>query len=265
MKKAIVVGGWSITLATACASGVSMEEAQTTYTGETTGPSAGEAMAPRRATEKSGDFLLPGALVLPNRSVIFGRSVDSWIESWWRWTFSVPAERNPELVLDADCGIGQTERVYFVPLYDGAKSFERTCRIPFGKPVLIPAWAVINDYPCPDPTFEPAPGQTLEAFLRDGAIAYTNLVRDLTVQWNERIVDLSVRRNTGDLFEFQAHPSLIGKLPDPCLQGTRQPGVSDGYWLMVLPNRGEHVLRVRAVHPSGDLIDQTYRLEVAWR
>jgi hypothetical protein len=210
----------------------------------------------------SGDSFFRGAVAWPNDSALLGRSFDSWIESWWRWTFSVPAERNPELVLDADCGVDQAERVYFVPLYDGAKTFERTCRVPFGKPVLFPVWAVINDYPCPDPTFEPAPGQTLDAFLREGAMAYTNLVQDFAVQWNGRNVDLGSRRNTGHLFEFQAHRSLVGKLPDPCLRGTMQPGVSDGYWLMVLPSPGEHVVRVRATHPSGEPIDQTYRIKV---
>jgi hypothetical protein len=259
MKKRSVIIGCAVAFATAC--GPAVEGLASTSVDEGAPPSVDRTMPPLAAIEDSGEFL-PSAKVLPAAFPVRGRSFDFWIKSWWRWTFAVPAEQNPELVLDADCGIAQDERVFFVPLYDGAKTFERTCRVPLGKPVLVPIWTVINDYPCPDQAFEPAPGQSLEAFLREGAVAYNDLVRDLTVQWNGRAVDLAQHRHTGDLFYFQAHASLIGKLPDPCLQGTKQPGVSDGWWLMILPSRGSHSVRVRAVDPSGDPVDFTYRFDV---
>jgi hypothetical protein len=43
------------------------------------------------------------------------------------------------------------------------------CTIPAGK--VDPGASslrLINDYPCPDPSFEPAAGQTLEDFLTQG-------------------------------------------------------------------------------------------------
>ena len=47
------------------------------------------------------------------------------MKAWWRWTFAVPAASNPELVLEADCGVGQSGPVFFVPSYDGAETFEQ--------------------------------------------------------------------------------------------------------------------------------------------
>jgi hypothetical protein len=204
-----------------------------------------------------------GVWAVPSSATVLGRSIDSWTESWWHWTFAVPAAQNPELVLTADCGVGQDGRVFFVPAYDGARIYERTCHIPFGKPVLVPLWVVVNDYPCPDPTFEPAPGQSLEAFLREGAIAYNDLVANMVVTLDGKSIDEDAHRHTTRLFHFEAHASLVGALPDPCLLGTRQPGVSDGFWLMLLAAPGEHVVRVQAVDPLGQPFDHTYRLKVA--
>lgn len=214
------------------------------------------------AASRDAGHHLDRAWVLDPAAVVFGRRVTAWTEAWWRWTFAVPAAANPELVLDADCGVGQSGPVFFVPSYDGAETFERTCAVPAWRPVLVPLWVVVNDYPCPDPSFQPAPGQSLEAFLTEGARAYDDLVTGLTVTVDGRAIDPGPHRHTTGLFEFTAEPSLVGQLPDACLQGVRQPGVGDGWWLMLALAPGRHVVDVHATTPWGSPFGATYRLNV---
>jgi hypothetical protein len=202
------------------------------------------------------------ATVLSPSSLLFERNLASWSESWWRWTFSVPAERNPELVLDSACDVGQSDSVFFVPSYEST-TFQRTCRVPAGKPVLVPLAVIINDYPCPDPAFEPAPGQSLEAFLTAGAKAYNDLVQGLQVTVDGEAIDVAPHRHTSRLFQFTANRSLVGILPDTCLQSSRQPGVSDGWWLALRLAPGPHVVHVLATDPAANRVDQTYRLNAA--
>lgn len=205
----------------------------------------------------------PDVVVSAPEASIQGRSITAWTEAWWRWTFQVPAAQNPELVLDEDCGVGQQDPVFFVPAYDGAKSYERSCRVHPGALALVPLWVLINDHPCPDPSFNPAPGQSLEDFLKQGAVAYDDQVQALTVTLDGEKVDHGSHRHTTGLFDFTADPSLVGKLPDPCLQGVSQPGVSDGWWLALTLSRGEHVVHVTGVDPDKNAFDYTYRLSVA--
>jgi hypothetical protein len=191
-----------------------------------------------------------------------GRSITAWTEAWWRWTFAVPADKNPELVLEADCGAMQGDAVFFIPAYDGDQRYQRSCRVPAGKPALVPLWVIINDYPCPDPSFTPAPGQPLEDFLRQGAVDYNNQVTGLTVTLDGEKIDHGAHRHTTGQFEFTADKSLVGKMPDPCLGGTAQPGISDGFWLMLSLSDGEHVVHVTGQGPDKTAFDYTYKLSV---
>lgn len=201
--------------------------------------------------------------VWPANAPVDGRSITSWTKAWWKWTFAVPAARNPELVLDAPCGVGQDDdSVFFVPAYDGATSYFRSCRVPHASTlVLVPLWALINDYPCPDKSFHPAPGQSLEAFLTEGVVELNDTTQNLTVTVDDQPVDVATHRHTTQLFDFKADQSLVGVLPDACLQGTTQPGVSDGWWLMLSLGAGTHLVHVTAISPFGP-IDTRYELVV---
>ena len=95
-----------------------------------------------------------GAVVLPPQARVFGRPITAWAKEWYRWHFRVPADRSPMLHLEQDCGEEQDGPVFFVPVYDLDTTFQRTCRVPKNRPVLVPLWVLINDYPCPDPSFE---------------------------------------------------------------------------------------------------------------
>ena len=202
-------------------------------------------------------------VVVPGHAPVLGQSITAWTKEWFRWHFAVPADKSPILNLSQDCGTGQHDRVFFVPSYDGSDVFARSCRIPARKPALVKLWAVINDYPCPDPTFQPAPGQSLEDFLREGAMSYDDGVQNLAVTVDGEAVNIADDRHTTGLFHFVGDPSLVGKVPDACLLGaTRQPAVADGWWLMLLLAPGEHAVHVSGQSPEGTAFDAKYRLTV---
>lgn len=118
------------------------------------------------AAESFGDNLDIPAIVLPKWVPIAGKSQQRWTQEYWRWLLAQPASQNPELVLDQDCGTNQSGPVFFIPGF-AADVYTRHCDVPFGKLVLVPIWSYLNDYPCPDPNFQPPPGETLQEFLTE--------------------------------------------------------------------------------------------------
>jgi hypothetical protein len=203
-----------------------------------------------------------GALVLPEWVPVEGRSLDAWTVQWWRWISAIPASQSPEFNL-ALCDVDQPAGVFFLPPFQGA-SYTRSCTIPFGKPVLVEAQAVVNDYPCPDPTFQPAPGQTLAAFLTEGAVGFDDAFPLLALEVDGHAVQISRHRDTSQLFEFKADESLVGPNLDPCLTGTLQPGVSDGWWAFLLLAPGEHTVIATTTNPGGgDAFVHTFQLQVS--
>jgi hypothetical protein len=198
--------------------------------------------------------------VIPGKSRVFGRSITSWTEEWWRWLSEVPADRNPELDPAADCGVGQNDPLFFLPPLH-TPTFRRQCRVRVGKPLLVGVQAVLNSYPCPDPSFEPAPGQTLEEFLREGAIGYNDLYSNIAATIDGHAVELASHRHTTALFSNTVHPTLLSRIPDPCLTGTPQPAVGDGWYLVAILAPGQHQVRITALNPGGQPVERTYDIE----
>lgn len=80
-------------------------------------------------------------------------------ETWTRWLLSIPLGPDPlgSAETGINCGINQSGPVWFLAAPGGA-NYTRTCTVPAGKALAMPVMSYINDYPCPDPTFQPAPG-----------------------------------------------------------------------------------------------------------
>src|SRR5262252_10859104 len=95
-----------------------------------------------------------------------------WGQRWWRWIYSQPADHNPIFDLTgADCGSGDQGAAFFLASVvdpGGAATIHRTCTVPVGRPILISPSGSLNDFPCPDPAFRPAPGQSMFGFLKAG-------------------------------------------------------------------------------------------------
>ena len=119
---------------------------------------------------------------------------------------------------------------------------------PAGQAVLSAVAAFINDYPCPDPTFQPAAGQSLQEYLRDGVAGLIDAYTLAEASLDGRPVAVA-RVRTG-VFGFTGAASLAAY--DSCVTGSPQLGLVDGYFVFIEPlTRGTHELRLRSIGPFG--------------
>jgi hypothetical protein len=187
------------------------------------------------------------ALFEPDASP-YGTSMERWGELIWKWIYRQPATSNPLLdQTGASCGVDQEGPVWFLasvipngPLFEA----ERSCTIPHQRALLVQTSAFLNDFPCPDPTFQPAPGQSLYDFLIGPAKAFIDTVYflEVTIDGVPQPEMLRYRFTSTNLFNIKGDPSLATTL-DGCVTGGHQPAVADGYDFMVKPlSPGQHTL-----------------------
>lgn len=200
--------------------------------------------------------------VFPIGSTPFGRTYAEWGAAWWQWAMAIPAGANP--IMDAegtDCAIGQKGPVWFLAGTSGG-SVTRSCTIPSGMAIFFPIVNTVNDFPCPDPTFKPQAGQTLEDFLTQGAKAGIDQVNLLEVEVDgQPLGNLRNFRATSRLFQFTTAGDLSSF--DSCATGSPQLGVSDGYWIMLNPLRpGSHTIHFKGGLSFGFTSEATYQLTI---
>jgi hypothetical protein len=206
----------------------------------------------------------------PDRSLVFDRdarpygiSMERWGELMWKWIFRQPAAANPLLDLTGDdCGVDQAGPVWFLPsIVPGGSVFhgERTCTIPPHKALLVQTDSLLNEFPCPDPAFKPAPGQSLFDFLSALTTEFIDSVDllELSIDGVAQPNMLDYRFASKDLFHFTGDLSLQTAL-DGCVTGHLQPAVTDGYLVMVKPlPPGHHTLVWHATDSFGMTGDTT--------
>jgi hypothetical protein len=186
---------------------------------------------------------------------------------WYQWTFTFSAAETPYFNTGGpvDISAHQSGNVWFLAGEGfGQAPVSRTGTIPTGKQLFFPLVDLVNDYPCPDPTFQPAPGETMEQFLQRTGNEFLDLyfVPDPTKLFAEidgvSLADLSSYRATSPMFTFTADPALVSY--DPCITGTPQEGVAVGYFLLVPPlTPGTHILHFGDLDAGQDI---TYYLTV---
>ena len=193
----------------------------------------------------------------------FGSSYGSWCEAWVKYLYSIPCNNHPL----AESSDNKTEPhqegpVFFLSGTLGG-TIERTVSIPEGKGIFFPVLNYVANYPCPYAGSKPAPGQSLKDFLVRNANVMVDQGTLMSVTLDGvRISDLLPFRVTTELFYFQALPELT--CLDPCVTGELQPGVADGYWIMLRPlPPGQHKLNYKGSYPKlGWAMDVTYILFV---
>jgi len=203
----------------------------------------------------------PNPALFPKQAHPYGADLATWADRESAWAYSQPLAHNP--VLDqtgADCAIDQSGPVWFVPRIAGPRVFSgsRTCTIPAHRALLLEIGAYVDPYPCPDPSFHPAPGQSLYDFLIADAGAFMDGVDHLEVSLDGQPFGdaLGYRVHSADLFTLTGDPSLQPRF-DPCITGSPQPAIVDGFFMMFKPlHPGTHTIRVFGTDVRG--ADKTY-------
>jgi hypothetical protein len=171
---------------------------------------------------------------------------------WWKWALSIPDAQFPLTdPTGADCAVGQNGGgTWFLAGTFGGEPVTRSCTVPARRTLFFPLINVYNDL-CPPPSPQPAPGQSLKDFLTQGAVSVINQASNLQASLDgANIPILPSYRGTSNMFSFTGDPSL--KVLDPCITGSPQPAVSDGYWLLLAPlSPGQHTLRFSGSLGSG--------------
>jgi hypothetical protein len=205
-------------------------------------------------------------MLFPKESHPYGANINTWADREAAWVYSIPFAQNPLLDRTGEnCGVDQSGPVWFIPRIAGPRVFSgtRTCTIPPHTALLLEIGSYINEYPCPDPNFRPAPGQSLYDFLRVDAKAFMDGVTRLDVSLDGQPLDdvLSYRFASEDLYYFTGDPTMAAV--DPCITGSRQPAIVDGFFMMFKPlDPGTHVLRVFGTDVRGANKTYVYNLTV---
>jgi len=196
-----------------------------------------------------------GGPVFARDSHPYGASLETWSERAIRWIYAQPAAHNPMLdTTGADCGVGQDGPVWFLPpSLSREKVITRTCTIPRHRAVLLDPLFLINDYPCPDPTYHPGPGQSLYDFLlsKTAGVLDDVTLMEASLDGGPAIDLLSDRFLSDDLFHVKGDLSLVQPW-DSCITGAWQPAVADSFAVMFKPlTPGAHTLRVHRMTTKG--------------
>ena len=197
----------------------------------------------------------------------YGRSIEHWSERLWAYIYAQPFATNPFFdTSGANCGSGQEGPVWFLPSVPGATlgtTVTRSCTIPRHRSIILQLASAMNDFPCPDPNFKPAPGQSLYDFLIspispgiDGVTGFT-----ATLDGAPLADVLDYRFTSDDVFFFRGDPTL--EQWDSCVTTHRQEAVSDGYYLMFKPlSPGAHQIVVHGQDMEGTQITLTESLTI---
>lgn len=160
---------------------------------------------------------------------------------FWRWAYSIPVGVDPGSdTTGVNCGINQKGDVWFLAGPGSGNSSTR-CTVPVDKTIVSAVYASIDDYPCPPEfDFQPPPDQSLEKFLLQDDAQFVD-PETAMAQLDGR--PLRVKRIRSRLFSFTAAASH--SVSDPCVTGSPQLGVSDGYFVFIEPLPiGDHVLQL---------------------
>lgn len=191
-----------------------------------------------------------------------GKTYGEWGAEWWKWIWSLPYDLSPLSDTTGARGhLGQKGDVWFLVGTQGGAA-ERSLVIPAGKSLFFPLLNYANDYPCPDPSFKPNEGESLKDFLFRTLNQPLDSTSNLfAIVDGIALTNLFSNRGTSDLFKFTGDISLRAQF-DPCITGTEQDGVSDGYWVMLPPlTSGTHTIRLGGSQATLS-VDVTYHLTV---
>jgi hypothetical protein len=227
------------------------------------GQSKGEYPVITNFDQASFSQLHESQIAFSSKEKPFGSPYHSWCEAWIKHVYSIPCDRNPLVSPEAayDESIQEGDVFFLAGTLGG--TVERNITIPAGKGIFFPILNYMATYPCPYTGFKPAPGQSLKDFLMQNAAMLVEQGTYMSVTIDGiRINDLLPYRIRTELFYFRGLPELT--CMDPCVTGELQPGLADGYWIMLKPlSPGLHKLQYKGSYPKlGWNMDVTYHITI---
>ena len=229
-----------------------------------------EAQSPGTASDalrRGRDDSNPNPMLFPKDARPYGRSITRWSELLWSYIYSIPVDQNPFFDLTgANCGADQEDPVWFLPAVPGSSlgtDISRSCTIPRGRAIMLQMSSELNDYPCPDPNFHPAPGQALYDFLIggisplfDGETGFVVTLDGVNIQ-----DPLSYRFTSDDVFRFRPDLSMVAF--DSCITQRNMLGVTDGFYLLFKPmSPGQHTIVLNGHDMQGVPVTLTEHLTI---
>jgi hypothetical protein len=197
----------------------------------------------RQAEDSSG----PNPMLFPKTARPYGQTMSRWAELTWSYIYSISPDQNPFFDTTGEfCAVKQDGPVWFLPAVPGSHlgtNISRSCTIPQDKAIMLQMSSALNDYPCPDPNFHPAPGQSLYDFLISAISPLFDNVTGFTVTLDGVNINdpLSYRFFSADVFNFT--PDLAMVAFDSCITQTNMQGVVDGFYLLFKPmTPGQHTI-----------------------
>jgi hypothetical protein len=184
-----------------------------------------------------------GYTILPQGSIIAGKSIADWTAAWWTWGLQAPASTNPLYdPTGAFANVNNDGPVFFI----AGNTASRTFTVPAGKPVLLPLINIfdIESVPPDDPVFSLAERQAAAAAVVNtwvGAVDTSSLF--VSIDGNAVLAPSSYLEVTGFFDMGPTQPgSLLESFGVP--SGTAAtPTKSAGYWLMITDlSPGSHEL-----------------------
>ena len=210
----------------------------------------GSSPAPQTASEElrhRDDDSNPNPMLFPKDARPYGRSIERWSELLWSYIYSIPVDQNPFFDTTGEhCAVDQDGPVWFLPAVPGSHlgtNISRSCTIPRERAIMLQMSSALNDYPCPDPNFHPAPGQSLYDFLIsaisplfDGETGFVVTLDGVNIQ-----DPLGYRFTSDDVFRFSPDLSMVAF--DSCITQKHMLGVTDGFYLLFKPmTPGQHTI-----------------------
>jgi len=189
----------------------------------------------------------PNPMLYPKTAHPYGQPMYRWAELMWSYIYGIAPDQNPFFDTSGQfCGVNQDGPVWFLPAVPGSSlgnNVSRSCTIPAGKSIMLQMSSAVNDYPCPDPTFQPAPGQSLYDFLYSVIEPLFDNVSGFTVTLDGVNINdpLSYRFFSPAVFSFRPNLGMVAF--DSCVTVPQMEGVVDGFYLLFKPmTPGQHTI-----------------------
>jgi hypothetical protein len=207
-----------------------------------------------------GAKIVSSAIFAPNANM-HGHSYNEWSEAWVKWVYTLNCTLlNSETGTAASTALSPNVYMMTCPCFGS----NQVITVPAGKALLFPVAWTFYDYPCSDdPAFAPAPGETVEHFLTEGARSAVDNFNTIVIQLDGVTITDLMDYRTAAYFNFTGN-SAFASCWDPCITGTSQPGASDGYWYMLKPlSVGTHTISTSAIYDGyGPTEIATYTITV---